>query len=175
MAGAAVRAQPHAVELRRPADAVFVVEFDPKAGRFWNDGWDGYPAERSRLLAAISETKLRNPVILGGDVHSNRVCDVKRDFDNPRSPVTASEFCGTAINSLNGWDVARAARIAERNSHVRFADVEHRGYVPGDVDENRLQVQLRVIDDARQRTPGISTLAKFKVDEGRPGPIRVPA
>jgi alkaline phosphatase D len=151
------------------------LNYDPKIGRFWNDGWDGYPAERSRVIAAISKTKLRNPVILGGDVHSNWVCDVKRDFDDSRSPVIASEFCGTAISSLNGWDVARAARIAELNPHVRFADVEHRGYVLGDVDENRLKVQLRVIDDGRQRTPGISTLAKFEVDEGRPGPIRVPA
>ena len=40
-------------------------------------------------------------VVLGGDVHSNYVADLKADFDDPASPVVASEFCGTSITSLS--------------------------------------------------------------------------
>ncbi len=145
------------------------LDHNPKVGRFWSDGWDGYPAERSRVLDAIAAGKPRNPVFLGGDVHVNWVCDVKRDFDDPRSAVIATEFCGTAISSLNNWDRKRADQVAALNPHVRFVDVEHRGYVLADANDKRLQVQLRVLDDARKPVPAVSTLARFEVEDGRPG------
>ena len=39
----------------------------------WNDGWDGYPAARGRVIASIRKNALANPVLLGGDVHQNWV------------------------------------------------------------------------------------------------------
>jgi len=137
--------------------------------RFWTDGWDGYPAERARVLAAVDRTKLANPVFLGGDVHANWVCDIKQDFDDPRAPLVATEFCGTSITSASGWDAARTARVAALNAHVRFADSERRGYLIGDLTRESLQVRMRVIDDARLPRPAISTLARFEVAAGRPG------
>ena len=66
---------------------------------FWTDGWDGYPAARSRLLSFIAQQRPANPLVIGGDVHSFWVCDLKPDFDDPQSPVVATEFCGTSITS----------------------------------------------------------------------------
>jgi len=137
--------------------------------RFWTDGWDGYPAEREHVLAAIERTALPNPVLLGGDVHANWVCDVKRHFDDPRSPVIGAEFCGTSITAASGWDAARTARVAAANPHVRFADSEKRGYLVADVNERVLRVKLRVVDDVRKKAPEASTLATFEVDAGRAG------
>ena len=37
-------------------------------GRFWTDGWDGYPAARARLFDALASSGAANPVILAGDV-----------------------------------------------------------------------------------------------------------
>jgi alkaline phosphatase D len=34
------------------------------------DNWDGYPANRARLLKRIQETQVANPVVLSGDIHS---------------------------------------------------------------------------------------------------------
>ena len=52
-------------------------------------------------------------VVLGGDVHANYVADLKADFDDPASPVVATEFCGTSITSLSAGAVAhrRGARL----------------------------------------------------------------
>jgi alkaline phosphatase D len=142
---------------------------EPGSARFWTDGWDGYPAERERVLAAIEAARVRNPVLLGGDVHANWVCDVKRDFDDPSSPVIATEFCGTSITAASSWDAARTARVAGNNAHVRFADSERRGYLIADIDDKALRVKLRVVDDVRKKAPAISTLASFEVEAGRAG------
>jgi alkaline phosphatase D len=32
--------------------------------------WDGYPANRARLLKRIHERQVSNPVVVGGDTHS---------------------------------------------------------------------------------------------------------
>ena len=34
----------------------------------WTDGWDGYPATREHVLGSIEAHRVRNPLILGGDM-----------------------------------------------------------------------------------------------------------
>ena len=70
-------------------------------GVYWTDGWDGYAPARNRLLGTVAAKKVPGVVVLGGDVHSNYVADLKADYDDPASPVVASEFCGTSITSLS--------------------------------------------------------------------------
>src|SRR6185295_1190369 len=84
------------------AQQTLMAQLDRKPGaarEFWTDGWDGYPAARQRLLGAIQSRKLPNPVVLGGDVHMHWAADLRPDFDDPKSPVVASEFCGTSVTS----------------------------------------------------------------------------
>ena len=138
--------------------------------RFWTDGWDGYPAERERVLAMLAESRTPNPVLLGGDVHTTYVCDVKSDFDAPRSATIASEFCGTSITSPSGFDARRIAAQIDANPHVLFGDAAHRGYLLADVGTRNLQVRLRAMDDVTQREPKVSTLGAWIVEDGRPGP-----
>ncbi|MFM7011194.1 MAG: alkaline phosphatase D family protein, partial [Betaproteobacteria bacterium] len=48
--------------------------FNTQGGQSYsNDGWDGYPAARQRLINSMRNTRLANPVMLGGDVHQNWV------------------------------------------------------------------------------------------------------
>ena len=69
------------------------------ADAFWTDDWDGYPANRTRLLKRIGDTRVSNPVVVGGDIHSFFANDLHLDFDDPASPVVATEFVGTSISS----------------------------------------------------------------------------
>ena len=137
--------------------------------RFWTDGWDGYPAERARVLGMLGEARSSNPVLLGGDVHTTYVCDVKADFDAPRSPTVATEFCSTSITSPSSFDARRTKAVIEANPHVLFGDGDHRGYLLGDLTARTLQVKLRAADDVRQREPKVSTLAAWVVADGKPG------
>lgn len=136
--------------------------------RFWSDGWDGYPAARTRLLQAIAERKPANPVVIGGDVHFHCVADLKADFDNARSPVVATEFCGTSISSQS-QPQARLDALRAANPHIRLIDGEKRGYVTLELTEGRCLAQLRVLGSEKRADSPIATLAAFVVEDGRPG------
>ncbi len=151
------------------------VQRDAERTRYWTDGWDGYPAERERVLAAMQSSALRNPVVLGGDVHANWVCDIKRDYAHPSAPTLGTELCGTSITSASNRSAARTAQMAQHNPHVRFAESTQRGYGVLDLGARELRITLRVVDDVQKEAPAVSTLARFVVAEGEPGAQRVSA
>jgi alkaline phosphatase D len=41
-----------------------------------------------------------SPVVIGGDIHSFWVTDLKTDFRDPASPTVATEFVGTSVTSF---------------------------------------------------------------------------
>ena len=138
---------------------------------FWTDSWDGYPAARARVLGFLAQQRPANPLVLGGDVHSFWVCDLKPDFDDPQSPVVATEVCGTSITAQS-VPQARVDAVRADNPHVTFANSEKRGYVSLDLTPERCQVHLRVLDSEKTRASQLATLAAFVVENGRPGAIR---
>ncbi len=142
---------------------------DPAAGgTYWTDGWDGYPAARRRLLDTVAQRRVPGLVVLGGDVHSHYVADVRADWDDPASPLLATEFCGSSITSLS---MAQPRIDAARgfNPHMHFARSDQRGYVSFTLDEKKLQARLRVVDNALDPASGVSTAASFVVDAAEPG------
>jgi alkaline phosphatase D len=152
------------------AQQTLMAQINNKAGgeAYWTDGWDGYPLARRRLLDALVRHKAANPLVIGGDVHSNWVCDLKVDFADERAPVVATEVCGTSITS-QGLAQEHVAAAKARNPHVRFANSEKRGYVTVDLTPARAQVTLRTLDDAAKRDTNIATQASFAIEDGRPG------
>jgi alkaline phosphatase D len=140
---------------------------DPQAADgFWNDSWDGYPAARRRALAAWGRKK--NVVSLGGDVHATYISDLQADFDNPRSPVLATEIVGTSISS-RGWSQAVTQRVLRNNPHIKFGKSDQRGYTVLEVDAKTVTARLRVIGDATVTETAVSTAASYVVEAGRPG------
>ncbi|RCX10917.1 alkaline phosphatase D family protein [Extensimonas vulgaris] len=138
------------------------------------DTWDGYPAARTRLLRSIAEHAPRNTVLQGGDIHQNYVCRVLEDAvpSSPAAPrVLASEFCGTSISSRSGTTQARVDAVVRHNPHVLFARCEQRGYGLADITPARWTTSLRVLDDAMNADSGVTTQARFIVEDGHAGPI----
>ena len=151
-----------------------MAQFDQKPGpgrRAWTDGWDGYPAARRRLLEALVSRKVANPVVIGGDVHLFNVCDLKTDFDDPASPVVASEFVGTSITSQS-QSQARMDRMLPDNPHMKLLEARYRGYVRVEVTPGLLRAELRAMEGVERPDAPCSTLATFAVEDGRPGPQR---
>ncbi len=139
-------------------------------GAYWTDGWDGYPRARTRLLSTVAAKKVPGVVVLGGDVHSNYVADLRVDFDDERSPVIASEFCGTSITSLPGVAQARIDQAREYNPHLRYGRSDERGYVRFELDADELRASLRVVERPIDPESSVATTARFVVDAARPGP-----
>jgi alkaline phosphatase D len=140
---------------------------------YWNDGWDGYPASRQRLLDAVAERELRGAVVLSGDVHTHYVASLKKDFDQPKSAVVASEFCGTSITSRS-ISQARIDAALRHNPHVHLGRGDKRGAIVLDITDRRLMAHLLAVDDERRVDSPVSTVASFVVEAGRPGTGLVP-
>jgi alkaline phosphatase D len=137
---------------------------------FWTDDWNGYPANRARLLQHIHDHKVLNPVVISGDIHSFFANDLKLDFDDERSPIVATEFVGTSISSY-GPPYDPIAKVLPDNPHVHFFDSRRRGYVLLDLSPDRMQAQMRVVSDARDPKATISTFKTFAVEAGRAGVV----
>ena len=146
------------------------VDHRPGPGRTaWTDSWDGYPVSRQRLLKHIAERKVTNPVVIGGDVHMFYVNDLRTDFDEPASPVIASEFVGTSITSQAGSQQS-VQRFLPDNPHIHLAETRYRGYMRVDLTPRQMKVDLRAMENVTQPDAACSTLASFVVEDGRPGP-----
>ena len=157
------------------AQPVLMAERKSRAGErqtVWTDSWDGYPAARKRLLESVAARKLFNPVVIGGDVHMHFVADLKLDFDDERSPVVASEFVGTSITSpAGGWARNTPAILAE-NPHLKYASGERRGYVRASIAGGRFNAELIGLDTVRKPASRAQVMARFVVEDGKPGPQR---
>jgi alkaline phosphatase D len=135
---------------------------------FWTDDWNGYPATRQRLLARIAQTRISNPVVIGGDIHAFFANDLRIEFDDPKSPVVATEFVGTSVTS-DGPPYDMFTGFLPDNPHIRFFESRQRGYVSVDVNAKQMTARMRVISDVADPKASISTLKTFAVENGKPG------
>ncbi|MFD6167662.1 alkaline phosphatase D family protein [Streptomyces coeruleorubidus] len=155
------------------ASQIMMAETDLQVGegKLWfYDAWDGYQAERNRFLQEFK--KVRNPVVLSGDRHLTMISDLKVDYADPDSAVVGAEFVGTSISSNGDQDQAAFRREWDPrrpdNPHWKLLDA-HRGYHLFDVRRDGIDAQVRVVDTVRQPSATPSTLAKLRVEAGRPG------
>jgi alkaline phosphatase D len=132
-------------------------------GKVWVDGWDGYPAARTKLLSALSHPGVANPIVVGGDVHATYVSDLRLDPQRDDTAIVAREFCGTSI-STPSWPQTAADRLVRENPAIRYARSDRRGYLLFEATPKHLQVTLRALDNARNKDANIESLIKFDVE-----------
>jgi alkaline phosphatase D len=156
------------------AQQLLMAELDVQPGpglAYGSDGWDGYAGDRTRILEFLAARRPSNPVVLGGDMHSFWVNDLKLHNHRPDAPVLASEFVGTSISSSGPLYEQYGAYLTD-NPHVRFFESRWRGYLRCVVDDRRWRTDLRVVDTVQRPGAAVRTLASFVVEDGWPGPQR---
>lgn len=159
------------------AQQVFFAKRDFKSGdgeQFSMDAWDGYPANRDRILNYIMDHGISNPVVLTGDVHANWANEIKADFNNPDSATIGVEFVGTSITSGgDGADTnSNAQRYMEENPHIKFYN-NQRGYVRCTLTPESLQADYRVLPYVSRPDAPIATRVSFRVENGKPGLTKI--
>ena len=138
---------------------------------FWQDAWDGYPGERSRILQAIHDKGVSNPVSIAGDWHSTFVHNLKADYEDESAPVVATEFVGTSISS-NGDGLVYGpyyGPMVPFNEHIEFFDGDRRGYVLCKLDHEVWRTELRMVEAVSNPDAAEYTFARFVVEDGQPG------
>jgi len=137
----------------------------------YTDGWDGYPLAREKLLKFIAARKVRNPVVVGGDVHFAMAGDLKTDFNDANAPALASEFVATSISSF-GPSAARMDALRAKNPHVKFANGARRGYAMFEVTPKRWATTFRGLADAADAQSRAFTTGRYVVEDGRAGVVK---
>ena len=138
----------------------------PATRLYSSDGWDGYPANRGRILQRWREAKVSNPIALGGDIHAFAAADLR---ETPDGPPVAATFVGGSISSIGGESDAFAAK----NPHIKQFDGKVRGYGRVDLTAKASRVTFRTVENALVPTSPVRDLASFALENGRPGVQRV--
>lgn len=133
------------------------------------DQWPGYEFERRRVLKHIHDQKIKNPVVLTGDIHKNWANELIADFDQLDSKAVGTEFVGTSISS-GGNGTAQPAghdQILAENPFVKFFNGE-RGYVRCEVTPQTWRADYRTVPFVTRPDAPLQTRASFIVESGRP-------
>lgn len=132
-------------------------------GRFNPDSWDGFRANRARILAHLREQGIDDVVVLTGDVHSAWAIDVP-ESERPGAtydPTTgrgsrAIEIVAPAVSSLPLLAHAGAREAfpdpEKTHPHVRFAELEHNGFVILDLNAERARAEFHVSAPVSRRS-----------------------
>jgi len=135
------------------------------------DQWDGYVPQRTRLLRFLEAARVRNPIVLAGDIHSTWFSDLKRDFDDPDSPTVATEFVSTSMSSdfPAAFDAALQQINPVFNPHVRYYQGVRHGYLRCELTRDTWRTDERTADSIEVRESPTRTTASFVVENGTPG------
>jgi alkaline phosphatase D len=132
------------------------------------DGWDGYAASRRRITQGWVDAKVRNAVVLTGDVHRNWANNVKVDYKNPDAPVVGSELVCTSVTSTGNGTGSVTDPTMAWNEHLKFFN-DQRGYVRTTITKDSMKADFRVLDYVAAPGSPVSTKASFQIHDGVPG------
>jgi alkaline phosphatase D len=135
------------------------------------DSWDGYPAARDRLLAAVRASKLRNFVVLTGDVHKHWAAEIPGLLDG--LPIGAELVTSSVTSEGDGQPEPRwVTEARRRHPNLRYYD-GRRGWIAGRLTTERLRADYHVVQ--RVSTPfwPDAVAASFEIADGVPGLHRI--
>lgn len=146
------------------AQQVVFSDFDIANGAFLNhDQWDGYPAERNRVLDVLDALPSRNTVLLTGDIHLGALSRVLR---RGTSRASAVEIVTNSISSGGSKGSGNGAVIEGLVGSVPgflYAYEGARGYTACTVTPQSWQVDFRVVDQIDSAGGTLGTHASFEI------------
>ncbi|MBU2664831.1 alkaline phosphatase D family protein [Actinoplanes bogorensis] len=132
------------------------------------DYWDGYRSSRDRLQKGWADRKVRNPVVLTGDIHSAWANDLKADYREPRSKTIGTELVCTSITSRGDGTATTTIPLGGVNPHLKFYS-DRRGYVRTTIGRGSLRADFRGLDFVSRRDAPVRTLKSLTILDGQPG------
>lgn len=151
----------------------------PQDGIPYNsDQWDGYAAERRRLIRMMADEGLDNVVFLTGDIHSSWACDVPVTPGRyPGDGVAAAEIVCASVNASNIDDIVKLpqrnaiSQTAEQalmaaNRHLKWIEFDHHGYVSVQVRADEILAEYRFVEDKTVPAQPLHSAMRYRVRRG---------
>jgi alkaline phosphatase D len=118
------------------------------------DQWDGYAANRQRLYDWWAALGLRNNIVISGDIHSSWISELTPAPGDPTQydPFTGRgsygvEFVTPAATSGAAPELEPFANVARLlNTHIKYVDLTHHGYVLLDITPERCRGEYWYVD-----------------------------
>ncbi|MES2694407.1 MAG: alkaline phosphatase D family protein [Verrucomicrobiota bacterium] len=153
------------------AQQVMVANVDVSIGpvvEYSMDQWPAYEFERRNLLKHLRNQKVKNPVVLTGDIHTNWANELLTDFERPGEAPVGVEFVGTSISSGgDGEDLPKSrATTPEENPCVKFLN-GNRGYVRCEVTPKLWRTDYQTVAYITKPDAPLKTRATFVVESGQ--------
>jgi alkaline phosphatase D len=133
------------------------------------DQWDGYASERRKILNYISQnkTKVRNYLVVTGDLHTFVAGNLYDDFESPRDNVGV-EFAGTSITSSNLGSLLRVdektleeieKKILDFNKNLVYFNSHYHGYATCEITKDEAIIEFWRVSSIEE--PEVEKTQKF--------------
>ncbi|CEL57858.1 Alkaline phosphatase D OS=Bacillus subtilis (strain 168) GN=phoD PE=1 SV=3 [Rhizoctonia solani AG-1 IB] len=144
------------------------------------DSWDGYTANRKRILDLLYKRKIDNTVIISGDSHANWVSDLAYPNDTTTyNPTTGQgaigvEFAGTAVSSPSplGAGVSPAVadgvskQLVSSNPDLQWSEGSWRGFFTLSLAPKNLTAKFYAMKNLNSTNTDAFVSAEFHVAAG---------
>ncbi|MBB0246098.1 alkaline phosphatase [Streptomyces alkaliphilus] len=141
------------------------------------DQWDGYTADRQRLLSHLRAEGIRDAVFLTGDIHMHWANEVPVNAATyPLSPSVGTEFVVTSVTSDNLDDILGVppqtvsliaeAAIRAANRHVKWVDLDSHGYGVLEVRADGTRMDYYAVTDRTDPAAGSRHLRSYRAAAG---------
>ena len=128
------------------------------------DQWDGYPAQRARILEHLATNEIANVVMITGDIHLAAVGQLRAGDPGVGTPVGV-EFVSTSISSESSVG-EELTELLRSFPDLVDAELAHRGYVLHTVTPERWTADYRIVADVADPDSAVSTYDTFVVEAG---------
>ena len=136
------------------------------------DAWDGYAAERQEILESFVGAGVQNLTVLTGDIHTFIAGNLTTTGRVGGTPIGVELVGGSAtspgipealgVPASTLYDVAAAS-----DPHIKYVDLERRGYAVVEVDKKALKCEFKAIDPLTPKAKP-TLLKRFQVNAGDP-------
>ena len=140
------------------------------------DQWDGYNADRERLVDRLRATATKDVVFLTGDIHTSWANELTTRDTGPSNPA-AAEFVVPSVTSDNIDDflgtrpggplgLLAAELVRATNPHVKWVETDGHGFGVLDVTTSRCRMDWYHLADRTRRDTGARWVQGWSVGRG---------
>lgn len=157
-----------------PFGPIYQVNWGSNGDKYM-DGWDGYPAEKNKLIHDIQANAIRNIIFVTGDYHTsiafeNDLTGTKETDDN-----VSVEFVVTSITSANDDEYAGEEdvkkshdRYLELNPHAKYVNNTDNGYLVLTLTPGAAEAVYYYATTVKQPDAKLRKEKTFRVNSGKP-------
>ncbi len=135
------------------------------------DTWDGYPAQRRRLLEGIVANGVQDVLFLSGDVHTAWANEIEIDGTPVATELVCAAVTSNNVDDFMGTEprsvsLAMEDAIQRINPHARFVNLDDHGYSVVELTPDLARLEWHAVLDRRDPATGTRLLAARQVRSG---------